>query len=89
MEKKKQQYEAVKAFGEALHGLNMAGIKWVYNENGPKRTIDLSDRDSGRHIGQYANLDMTADGLLAIEPQEVEELALSTDYFGKIAEEKN
>ena len=89
MDKKKQQYEAVKSFGEALHGLTEAGIKWVYNENGPKRTIDFSDRDSGQHIAQYANLDMTAGGFLAIEPQEVEELALSTDYFGKIAEGKN
>ena len=35
MEKKKKQYEAVKAFGEALHGLRVAGIKWVYAENGP------------------------------------------------------
>ena len=48
MDKKKQQYEAVKAFGEALHGLTEAGVKWVCDENGQKITIDFSDRDSGR-----------------------------------------
>ena len=89
MDKKKQQYEAVKTFGEALHGLTEAGVKWVCDENGQKITIDFSDRDSGQHIAQYGKLDMTAGGLFAIEPQEVEELVLSTEYFGKIAEEKN
>lgn len=86
---KKKQYEAVKAFGEALHGLTEAGVKWVCDENGPKITIDFSDRDSGRHIAQYGKLDMTAGGLFAIEPPEIEELSLSTEYFGKIAEGKN
>ena len=89
MEKKKQQYEAVKAFGEALHALTEAGVKWVCDENGPKITIDFSDRDSGWHIAQYGKLDMTMGGLLAIEPPEIEELSLSTEYFGKIAEGKN
>ena len=84
---KKKQYEAVKAFGEALHGLTEAGVKWAYDENGPKITIDFSDRDSGQHIAQYGSLDMTMGGLLDIEPQKVEELVLSTEYFGKIAEE--
>ena len=90
MDKKKQQYEAVKTFGEALHGLTEAGVKWVCDENGPKITIDFSDRNSGQHIAQYGKLDMTAGGLLAaIDPPEIEELSLSTEYFGKIAEEKN
>lgn len=86
MEKKKQ-YDAVNAFAEALHGLRVAGVKWVYDENGPRRTIDFSDRDSGQHIGQYTNLDLTMGGLLEIEPQEMEEISCSTDYFGKIAED--
>ena len=87
---KKKQYEAVKAFGEALHGLTEAGVKWVCDENGPKMTIDFSDRDSGQHIAQYGKLDMTAGGLLAaIDPPEIEELSLSTEYFGEIAEGKN
>ena len=84
---KKKQYEAVKAFGEALHGLTEAGVKWAYDENGPKITIDFSDRDSGQHIGQYTNLDLTMGGLLEIEPREMEEISCSTDYFGKIAED--
>lgn len=86
---KRKQYEAAKAFGEALHGLRAAGIKWVYAENGPRRTINLIDMKSGQHVGQYGSLDTTMGGLLDIEPQEIEELAFSTDYFGKIAEEKN
>lgn len=89
MDKKKQQYKAVKTFGEALHGLTEAGVKWVCDENGQKITIDFSDRDSGQHIAQYGKLDMTMGGLLAIEPSEIEELSLSTEYFGKIAEEKS
>ncbi len=87
MEKKKKQYEAVKAFGEALHGLRVAGIKWVYAENGPRRTINLIDMKSGQHVGQYGSLDMTMGGLLDIEPQELEEFVTSSDYFGKIAED--
>ena len=59
---KKKQYEAVKAFGEALHGLTEAGVKWVCDENGPKITIDFSDRNSGQHIAKYGKLDMTAGG---------------------------
>ena len=87
MEKKKKQYEAVKAFGEALHGLRVASIKWVYAENGPRRTINLIDMKSGQHVGQYGSLDMTMGGLLDIEPQELEEFVTSSDYFGKIAED--
>ena len=79
--------EAVKAFGEALHGLRVAGIKWVYAENGPRRTINLIDMKSGQHVGQYGSLDMTMGGLLDIEPQELEEFVTSSDYFGKIAED--
>ena len=82
MGKKEKQYAAVKAFGEALHGLRVAGIKWEYAENGPKRAFDLSDKDSGRHVGQYGILDMTHGGSFNIMPQEMEELALSSDYFG-------
>lgn len=81
MDKKRQQYEAVKAFGVALHNLRLAGVRQDYISNGPMEKIDLIDTESGQHIGQFGGLDMTDLGMSQI----VDELAFSTDYFGEIA----
>ena len=82
-EKKKQQLDAVKAFGQALHDLRCAGIRQEYQQDGTADRIILIDRESDEQVAEFA----AAEFLIGITGQTIDEFAISTDYFGDLVKD--